>query len=218
MCWSLLYHLKFKGDDWAYGFNAGILWQPLPKWSFGAKYMSATTMDYQGTASFGPAGAPLPSPKHTDTPLEYPQIVAGGISFRPTTNWNFEVNVDWTDWDVAKKAVIRGIGTLTLNWRSSFFYEFGVTRQLGKGYFVNAGYFFSEASTPDKNYTPLVPDTDLHVGSLGFGRRGRRWDWAVAGQLIGGSYRSVSGAADPTVNGRYRLFTPTVSLAGGYHF
>jgi long-chain fatty acid transport protein len=212
------YRFKFKGDDWAYGFTAGILWQPHPKWSFGAKYMSATAMDYDGTASFGPAGAPLPSPTHTKTHLEYPQIAAGGISFRPTTNWNFEVDVDYTDWDTVKNAVIGGIGTLTLNWRSSFFYEFGVTRQLGKGYFVNAGYFFSEASTPDKNYTPLVPDTDLHVGSLGFGHRGRRWDWALAGQLIGGTYRTVSGAADPTVNGRYRLFTPTISLAVGYHF
>jgi long-chain fatty acid transport protein len=145
-------------------------------------------------------------------------IAVGGVSFRPTTNWNFEVDVDWTGWDTVKNAAISGFPSLPLNWQSSFFYEFGVTRQLGKGYFVNAGYFFSEASTPDKYFTPLVPDTDLHVGSLGFGHRGRQWDWAVAGQLIGGGYRTVSGAANPAVDGRYSLFTPTLSLAVGYHF
>src|SRR2546427_1290161 len=212
------YQLQFKGDDLAFGYNAGILWQPHPMWSFGAKYFSATTLDYDGTASFQPAAPFLPPPMHTKTHLDFPQMVAAGISFRPTTNWNIEVDIDWTDWDRVKNAVIDGVATLTLNWQSSFFYEFGVTRQLGKGYFVSAGYFFSEASTPEKNYTPLVPDTDLHVGSLGLGRKGQHWTWALAGQIIGGAFRNVSGAADPTVNGKYRLFSPTVSFSVGYHF
>lgn len=208
----------FKGHDWAYGFNAGVLWQPLEKWSFGAKYFSATTMDYEGTASFSPSSYPLPPPMATKTHLEFPQIVAGGVSFRPTTNWNFEVDVDWTDWHTVKTADIQGVGSLPLYWESSFFYEFGVTRQLGRGYYVSAGYFFSEASTPNRYYTPLVPDTDLHVGSLGVGYRGNHLTWALAGQIIGGAYRNVNGAVDPSVNGRYKLFTPTVSVSVGYHF
>jgi long-chain fatty acid transport protein len=212
------FQLKFEGDDLAYGYNAGILWQPHPQWSFGAKYFSQTALNYDGTASFAPAAPFLPPPMHTKTHLDFPQMVSAGISFRPTTNWNFEVDIDWTDWDRVRNAVIDGIGTLTLNWHSSFFYEFGVTRQLGKGYFASVGYFFSEASTPDRNYTPLVPDTDLHVGSAGFGHKGPRWTWALAGQIIGGSFRTVSGNVDPTVNGKYRLFTPTVSFSVGYQF
>lgn len=210
--------LYFKGHDWAYGFNAGIMWQPHPMWSFGAKYFSATTMDYRGTASFNPNLPILPPPTGTTTHLDFPQMISGGISFRPTTNWNFEVDIDWTDWDRVKSAVIDGIGTLPLNWESSFFYEFGVTRQLGSGYYLSAGYFFSEASTPERSYTPLVPDTNLHVGSLGVGRHGKHWNWALAGQIIGGAYRTVADSIDPSVNGRYRLFTPTVSFSVGYHF
>jgi long-chain fatty acid transport protein len=212
------FQFHFRGDDWAYGFNAGILWQPHPQWSIGAKYMSATSMDYSGTASFSPTAPFLPPPTHTQTHLDFPQIISAGISFRPTTNWNLEVDVDWTDWDTVKSAVIKGIATLTLNWQSSFFYEAGVTRQLGKGYYLSAGYFFSEASTPERDYTPLVPDTDLHVGSLGVGYKGRRWDLALAGQLIGGAFRSVNEAKDPTVKGRYSLFTPTLSFSVGYRF
>ena len=83
---------------------------------------------------------------------------------------------------------------------------------------MSAGYFFSEASTPEKDFTPLVPDTDLHVGSLGFGYKGSRWTWAVASQIIGGGYRHVDHATDPTVNGKYRIFTPTISFSLGYHF
>jgi long-chain fatty acid transport protein len=212
------YQFHFTGDDFAYGFNAGIMWQPLPQWSFGAKYMSSTEMDYEGTASFKPAAPFLPGSSHTTTHLNFPQIASGGVSFRPTTNWNFEVDVDWTDWDTVQTAVIKGIATLPLHWHSSFFYEVGVTRQLGKGYFVSAGYFFSEASTSDKFYTPLVPDTDLHVGSLGVGRVGEKWSWSLAGQIIGGPFRKIDNAADPTVNGSWRLFTPTVSFSVGYRF
>jgi long-chain fatty acid transport protein len=175
-------------------------------------------MDYSGTGSFDPPSSLLPPPRRTKTHLDFPQIIAAGVSFRPTPDWNLEVDVDWTDWDAVKSAVITGVATLPLNWQSSFFYEAGVTRQLGKGYYASIGYFFSQASTPDKNYTPLVPDTDLHVGSIGFGRKGQHWDWALAGQIIGGAFRTVSGAADPSVNGRYRLFTPTVSASLGYHF
>jgi len=128
-------------------------------------------MDYDGNAYIKPpasATATVPTKTH----LNFPQIVIGGISYRPNTNWNFEFDVDWTDWNTTKSAAIDGIFTLPLNWQSSFFYEFGVTRQLGKGYFVSAGYFFCEASTPQEQFTPFVPDTNLHVGSFGFGRNG----------------------------------------------
>jgi long-chain fatty acid transport protein len=212
------YEFRFKGDGWTYGFNAGILWKPHAKWSVGVKYFSATDVDYEGTASFEPGSPFLPTPSHTKAHLNFPQIVAAGVSFRPSTNWNIEVDIDWTDWNVVKDATIEGVGVIPLTWSSSFFYEFGLTRQLGNGYFVGVGYFFSEASMPDENYTPLVPDSDLHVGSLGVGYNGVRWTWAVAAQAIGGNYRNVDGAVNPTVNGRYRLFTPTLSISVGCRF
>jgi long-chain fatty acid transport protein len=212
------YHFRFKGHDWAFGANAGILWQPHPMWSIGAKYFSPTSTDYKGTASFEPSAPFLPPSSSTMLHLDFPQMVSGGISFRPTPKWNIEFDVDWTDWHVAKSVVIDNIGTLPLNWESSFFYEFGVTWQLGRGYYVSAGYFFSEASTPEKYYTPLVPDINLHTGSLGVGYKGQHWTWAFACQIIGGAYRDIENAVDPTVDGRYRLWTPTLSGSVGYHF
>ncbi len=212
------FQFRFKGHDWAYGVNAGLLWQPHPMWSFGAKYFSPTTMDYQGTASFSPAAPFLPPPMGTQAHLDFPQMVVGGISFRPTANWNIEVDIDWTDWDRVKGVVIDQVGTLPLFWQSSFFYEFGVTRQLGNGYYVSAGYFYSEASTPEKYYTPLVPDINLHVASLGVGHKGQHWSWALAAEIIGGAWRNVSGDVSPSVDGRYKLWTPTLSASVGYHF
>lgn len=207
----------FEGDNWGFGFNAGALWQPDTRWSFGLNYRSASTIDYEGDGTFHP-NPPLPAKTKSSAEFKFPQIISGGVSYRPTTNWNLEVNVDWTDWNTLNTVQIKNVGPLALNWSSSFFYEAGVTRLLGKGYFLSAGYYFSEASTPDRNFTPIVPDTDLHVGSCGIGRKGIRWDWAFALQLIGGSYRKVSGNVNPTVDGRYRIFTPTISGSVAYRF
>jgi long-chain fatty acid transport protein len=208
---------EFDGENWGYGFNLGALWQPHPRWSLGVSYRSQSRVDYQGEASFTPS-PPLPASSDTSAKFDFPQILIAGISFRPTTNWNLEFNVDWADWSLVEALAIKGFPKQTLDWHASFFYEVGVTRYLPKGYFISAGYFFSEASTSDKYFTPLVPDTDLHVGSLGGGRRGKHWQWALAGQIIAGDWRKAENRDNPTVNGRYRLLTPTVSFSVGYRF
>ena len=139
----------FRGEDWAFGFNAGVLWQPHRQWSFGLNYRSATKLDYEGHVSTEPS-PPLPASQSSSGTFDYPQIIAAGISFRPTTNWNIEVNVDWTDWNTLNSVKFEGVAApLVLNWEASFFYEFGVTRYLKNGYYASAGYFFSEQTTTD---------------------------------------------------------------------
>ena len=221
---------EFKGDGWSYGFNAGALWQPHPQWSFGASYRSSSCMDYHGDFSvhdLPPTGLSS-SASGASSKLEAPQIVIGGISYRPTLKWNLEFDVDWADWTSVKNLAIQGATidgapvpyNRTLDWQASFMYEVGVTRYFDNGYYLSAGYFYSEASTSSLYFTPMVPDTDLHIGSLGGGYKGQTWSWALALQIIGGGWRNVT--ADPsvnqTVNGRYKLFTPTLSFSVGYHF
>ena len=82
---------EFKGDNWSYGFNVGVLWQPLPQWSFGASYRSSSRMNYQGDFT---AQSPLGSSSAaTSSTIDFPQIAIGGISFRPTPKWNIELTL-----------------------------------------------------------------------------------------------------------------------------
>ena len=39
---------RLRGHDSAFGFNAGLRWQPIEQLAFGVNYRSATVMDYQG--------------------------------------------------------------------------------------------------------------------------------------------------------------------------
>jgi len=199
---------KVKGDGFAAGFNAGLLWQPHERVAVGVQYRFPTTVDYRGEAHYTPAPGTTLSSGNATAEIRFPQYVVAGVSFRPTPKWNFEFDVDWTDWDNVNDVPIRNtpLGDLALafHWRSSFMYEFGATRELGRGYFLSAGYFFSENSIPDLTFTPLVPDADLHLGSVGFGHRGTRWSWTLAYHFALG-HRTVSGG-DPRASSDYDIF------------
>jgi len=200
---------KFKGIDDDIGYTLGVMWRPTEKWSFGAKYRSATSMNFTGYSH----ALPFTGNETTEARLPFPQFAVGGVSFRPNEKWNFEFNLDWTDWDRLTTVTFdRSTNPdllFPLNWRSSFLYHAGATRYLGKNWWVSAGYFFSANSTKDVSFNPLVPDTNLHVGAAGFGRKGERWDWALSSEIITGPDRVVQGST-PSVFGQ--------NADGRYHF
>ena len=212
---------KFDGDDTGFGYTAGILWQPHPMWSFGVNYHSATTLDYQGTASTTP-NPPYPASTSSSASINFPQFVVEGISFRPTTNWNFEFDLDWTEWSDVKQITVKntafGNQTITLDYSSSFIYDFGVTRQLGKGYFASVGYIYNENSSPDAHFNPLIPDADLNLGSVGFGHHGRHWDWAIAYHFAYNGGHTVQNDANASANGTYKTFNNAFNVAATFKF
>lgn len=209
---------NFQGDDLGFGFKLGVLWKPHEKWAFGASYHSATDLELSGDSEV-PAFALGRS--STDADAHFPQFVVAGISFRPTANWNFEFDVDWTDWDSVNEIMFERDDTVEVpflfNYRSSFMYEFGVTRQLKPGWFVSVGYIYSENSSPDADFNPIVPDGDLHLGSIGLSHHGKRWNWAVGYHFAYGN-REVTDANISLANGEYNTFNNAVNVSGTFKF
>jgi long-chain fatty acid transport protein len=191
-------YFHFKGDAFAPGVGAGLRWQPLEQHSFGVVYRSATKMDFSGhtdTTSVMPA---FSLRQDAQAKFEFPQTVTLGWSWRPAPEWNLEFNANWTDWSSFDSIPIQQttpVPPITLNWASSWYFAWGVTRKFHEGWRASAGYIFSENSVPSGNFTPLVPDTDRHAWSVGLGRDCGRWSWDVAYQLTRGVPRTVSGSA-----------------------
>lgn len=221
-------YFKFDGEDTDFGFNCGIMWQPHDQWSFGGSYRSETTMNFRGeaetrgTVPFIPSGS-----SGSKASVPFAQFAMAGVSYRPTPKWNIEAGVDWTDWDSMNTITFEntplGNVNFPLNWKSSFLYELGATRYFENGYFLSAGYFFSQNSTSERDFNPIVPDTDLHVGSIGVGHKGEHWRWALTGQLITAAARKVdnSRSSSPigeSANGNYQWFNQAVNFSVGYHF
>ncbi len=217
--------IRFRGDDTAAGFNAGVLWHPLEQHSFGLTYRSATSMNFSGNVR---AYVPLPPPNYANfstaatAKIDFPQQVVLGYSYRPTPKWNLEFDVDWTDWDslntVTLKPAIGAPTAIPFNYRSSFMYEWGVTRYFDNGYSLSGGYMFSENSVPEKWFSPGIPDSDRHVFSVGIGKQYKRIRWDAAYQFAYGPSRDISGSINPGVSGSYTFLSNALALSVGLNF
>ena len=208
--------LEFEGTGWAVGANAGIMWKPSPKHSFGIMYRSETQVTFDGHANTTLPGFGSLRESAT-TNIIFPQNIVFGYSFRPTPRWNIEFNADWTDWDRLDVVTLnKGTGNVPLafNWQSSFFYEFGATYQFDGGFSASAGYIYSENSVPNASFNPIVPDSNRHIFSVGLGRQWKNWDIDAAYQYAHGPTRNVTGLAA----GTYEFDSHALSISVGYHF
>jgi len=188
---------RFTGDAFAPGFTVGARWQPLEQLAFGIVYRSSTTLNYSGHTDTESITPPLSLRQNANAEFEFPQRVTFGLSWRPTTNWNAEFDADWTDWSSFGTVLIHQttpVPPLVLDWRSSWFFSWGLTRQFAHGWHASAGYIFSENSVPDEHFNPLVPDTDRHAFSVGVGQTKERWSWNIAYQFTYGVPRTVNGS------------------------
>jgi len=209
---------RLRGRDSDAGFNLGLLWHPWKQHSFGVTYRSATDMDFQGHANTTTGGTTL-SDVSAKLNFHLPQTLAGGYSYRPTTNWNVEVDADWTDWSSLRALNVTGTPlAYAYNWKPSMIYELGATRFFGRGWRASAGYMYSENSVPNSSFGALTPDSDRHLFSIGVGKSCKHLSWDAAYQLGYGPSRSVSGDTTPPYNGNYEFFSNAISINFGWHF
>ena len=231
-------YFNFSGDGWSAGYNLGLLWQPHPKISLGATFRSMATVTMKGETDFErqpvvPAGS---LPAHAD--FTFPLTAVVGLSYRPTPKWNLEFDADCTDWSSFGTMTISqqsnpGLGglqdqPLTLDWRASWMYEFGVTRYFDSGWHVSAGYVFNENSVPDAYYEPLAADMNRHFFSIGTGFKGNTFNFDIAYQLGYGPAHSVNGSTPPSTpglfagtnlaDGKYGFSSSAVIVSVGMHF
>jgi long-chain fatty acid transport protein len=212
----------FRGRDTDVGFNAGVLWHPWDQHSFGVTYRSATDMNYKGHTTDYVVAPPFPNTAASAN-FHFPQTLAFGYSYRPTLKWNFEADANWTDWSELKTVPVSPLAAfgdkLTFDWSPSWMLDFGATRYIGAGWRVSGGYMYSMNSVPSSSFSPLVPDSDRHIFSIGVGKQYHKFSWDAAYQLAWGPSRSVSGdTAYPLAAGSYQFLSHALTINFGYHF
>lgn len=207
---------RFHGHGDSFGFNLGALWQPAKEHSFGFSYQHHTSVKLKGTTDT----IPLISGEPSNATFVFPEVLLVGYSYRPTPEWNFEVNLDYTNWSRLNTVTINkasGAVPLAFNWASGLFYEFGATRYFSNGWNVSAGYLYTENSTPDATYTPAVPDSNRSFYSLGVGYTSAAYAVNLAWHYADGGTRTVRGSPPSligaTADGTYKNSLNALALS-----
>lgn len=188
--------LNATGDGW--GYTAGLLYTPHPNHSFGLTYRSAIKVDFKGDLE---TNALLPVSFNTTesarTDIEYPDQIAMGYAWQINDKWNAEINATWTNWDTFDDLTIRAESqTISSPWGYKPNWVIGV----GTSYVVNekltlhGGYLYGESVVPDAFLTPFVPESDLHVFSIGATYNHDNWSLTGAYLLGFREDRTVSGS------------------------
>jgi long-chain fatty acid transport protein len=166
---SALPLLDLAGDDWGYGFNAGVLFKPSADTRFGLHYRSAIDLELEGRAvSFIPAfNGPASLPVELPDSVEFTAIHDIG-------DWSIHGDVMWTNWSKFKQLAPFIIGTpaqpppTSENWNDSWRFALGTTWRATETWTFRAGAAYDRSPIPDPNITLRIPDADRFWLTAGF--------------------------------------------------
>jgi long-chain fatty acid transport protein len=166
--------VEVTGDNWAVGYNAGVVWQPLAPTRLGVAYRSETRADIEGTARF-------------EVPPEAQLLTAGGSMFQPTgartsllmpESWSFNVrheltsrltllgDATWTGWSPHERLTVTFDNPMqppieqAADWKDTWRMSAGAEYMLTNRLTARAGYAAEQSPVPGTTREPRVPEAD----------------------------------------------------------
>jgi len=183
--------VKVTGDDTAWGWDVGVLWEIDKATRIGATYRSSLKYTVQGSVNFSnpPIPPTLPAPLvpvATALSNGVNAVLANGdislaIKLPSTTNvsffksmdrWDWMADVQFTNWSsVQNLTIVRSTGALLQNtpenfkntWRGSVGANYHYTEQ----WMFRGGVAFDQSPVNDTDRTPRLPDEDRWWFSIG---------------------------------------------------
>jgi long-chain fatty acid transport protein len=201
---------RLYGNDFAYGVTPGIMYKIDSHNQIGAYYKSPFSLDFNGKARVASTIIPEIGPSKAHETLNLPQSCGVGYAVRPIDALTLEADVIWTDWNTTDKLKIYSPNpafngqTLPANWRSGFTFRGGVQYQLDQNWALRAGYAYGQEAVPESTFSPIVPDSNYHLGALGVGYSTESWGLDLAYMFIYREQRHIHNDVNsPTVDGTW---------------
>lgn len=228
--------LKVEGEGDGVGLNTGLLVKLSDTQNVGLTYKSEVTVDYNGENARIDNDPTTGQPFETgaETRLRFPDMIGLGWSFKPAQRWGVEIGGQWTNWADMENVDVRfndplpvtgtRQSTTQFNWKNTWTARVGGTYALTDLWKLSGGYFYTTTPTREKTYTPLVPDGNHHVFSVGGTYDKGPLTVGIPAVLIlqTGSSNIQNNVTDLTttqnVNGNYDLFAFQLGLSAGWRF
>jgi long-chain fatty acid transport protein len=184
-------YARLQGDDWAYGWNAGAILQPLAGTRLGVGYRSEIDHTLRGDVNFSGdddgiadiirGGAGAFTDTDADLSLTTPASLSFGVHQEPTERVALMAEAQWTDWSVFDQLTIKfdnpnqPDSVTEEEWQDSWFFALGTTFRATEALTLRAGVAYDQSPVKDKFRTPRIPDGDRRWLSFGAGWQPASW-------------------------------------------
>ena len=178
-------YFRLHGDDWSFGYNAGMLIQPGRQTNIGLTYRSRVQQDLTGTATFivpTPLSAnPLLRNATGSLKLVLPDTATFSLTQGLGAAWTAYAEFEWTNWSQFKALnAIRNDGALISStpehYRNSPFAALGVSYNANDRLTLRTGTAFDKSPVSDPFRSARIPDQDRYWLAIGA-------TWAILPQL-----------------------------------
>jgi|APTNR8051073442_1049403.scaffolds.fasta_scaffold01828_8 long-chain fatty acid transport protein len=178
---------RFDGDDWAFGWTAGAIYQPWQGTRLGVSYRSALKHNLKGDARFRLDDDGIGNAVSNATGafqntgararLETPEVVSFGVSQELNTQWSVMADAAWTRWSRVDELRVRFDNpsqpddVTDTDWNDTWFFALGATYRPSDPWTLRAGVAYDQSPVPNRTRTPRVPDNDRYWFTLGLSYR-----------------------------------------------
>jgi long-chain fatty acid transport protein len=189
------------GDDWGFGFTAGVTLTPAAGTTIGVGYRSSINHELEGTLN-APAGALFTNSPAAILPikasLNTPDQITVGLSQKFGPAFTLHLGFEWTNWSRLKAPAIVSSGVpitdLPLNYEDGYFYSLGLDYQVNDRLALRAGVAFEQSPIETTTRSTRLPDDDRIWASIG---ATYQWNEKLS---IDVAYTHIFGANDTRVN------------------
>lgn len=177
---------EISGDDWAYGYNFGVLFEPGKSTRFGMAFRSAISHELEGEVEWAYedaiAAAVAAGGDYVDgdakADVELPETLSLGFYHGLNEKWALLADITWTRWSRLEELRIEYTSSsqpdtvVTLDWNDTWRYGVGVIYAATDRCTGRFGLAYDQSPvSSDEKRTPRVPDDNRFWVTLGGGYR-----------------------------------------------
>ncbi|RUR46713.1 OmpP1/FadL family transporter [Vreelandella populi] len=166
---------RVEGDDEAWGYNLGVIYQPVPETTFGLTYRSKVDYTLDGTfVARDPAGNVVSADNSASLKLTTPETVNFSLTQQMTDRLKLMFGASWVRWSHFDEIRVTGgqIPNITdeqQNYSNAWAFATGGEYQLTPALALRAGVTLDYTPTNDQDRSVRIPSDDRRIFSIGAG-------------------------------------------------
>ena len=165
---------RVEGDDEAWGYNLGVIYQPVPETTLGLTYRSAVDYELEGTFQ---ATDPLGNVVRADTAnldLTTPETVNFSLTQQMSDDLKLMFGASWARWSRFDQILVSGVERDVItneqqNYSNAWAFSTGGEYQLTPALALRAGVTLDFTPTQDATRSVRIPSDDRRIFSIGAG-------------------------------------------------